>query len=186
LGTWSASWQLGERELARQEIKGISQSHFQKSMRVSSTRYVLQHEDGTVTLARSLIQGERRERIGPCFLVCSREAGMAGVSSLRVTAQVEGAGRSPLSWEQEVLITDGPVVIAPGTLNANEIAKVSAFDLTLQGKSLGLLPVRPAPSASFTSEGGFRESEEFIWTSAADAELDQRLSRLLEERFREN
>jgi hypothetical protein len=185
-GTWLASWRLGERELARQEVRGISLTQFHRSMRLSSARYVLQQDDGTVRLARALSDGEHRERIGPCFLVCSREAGMAGLCSLRVTAQVSGAVRSPLLWEQDVLVTDGPVIIAPGTLEAVELAQVHGFDLSLRGKSLGVLPIRPAPTATFTSEGGFREPEEFSWTSAADAELDQRLSRLLEERFRAN
>ncbi len=184
LGTWSASWLLADRELARQEVKGISLRHFQRSLRVSGTRFVTQGPGGAVSLARTLPPPEQRGRIGPCFLVCSREAGMAGLCTLRVAAQVSGAVRPPLMWEQEVLVTDGPILVAPGTLDAAELAQVHAFDLSMQGRSLSLLPLKPAPSATFTSEGGFRPPDEFAWTSAADEELDQRLSRLLEERFR--
>jgi hypothetical protein len=184
LGTWSASWLLGERELAREEARGISLRQFQKSLRVMGTRYVLQGSSGAVTLARTLPPPERRERVGPCFLVCSREAGMAGLCSLRVAAVVPGAVTPPGLWEQDVLITDGPALLAPGTLEGAELAQVQAFDLTLQGRSLSVLALTPAPSATFTSEGGFHAPSEFAWTSAADDELDQRLSRLLEERFR--
>ncbi len=184
LGTWTASWLLAERELARQEVKGISLRHFQRSLRVSGTRYVLQGPNGAVSLARTLPPPEQRGRVGPCFLVCSREAGMAGVCTLRVAALVSGAVRPPLLWEQEVLVSDGPILVAPGTLEAAELAQVHAFDLTMQGRSLSQLPLTPAPAATFTSEGGFRAPGEFTWSSAADDELDRRLSQLLEERFR--
>ena len=110
---------------------------------------------------------------------------MAGLCGLRVEAQVSGAGRSPLLWEQEILLTDGPTVVAPGTLEPAEREQVHAFELTHAGRPLSLLPLQPAPSARFTSEGGFKPPPAFTWTSAADEELDQRLSRLLEERFRQ-
>jgi hypothetical protein len=185
LGTWTASWLLGDRELARQEVKGISQRQFQKSLRVSGTRYVLQAPDGSVSLARTLPAFDKRSRLGPCFLLCSREAGMAGECALRVAAQVSGAVRSPLLWEQNVLITDGPAIVAPGTLESAELEQVQGFELTHAGRTLSLLPLKPAPAARFTTEGGFQPPPEFAWTSTADEELDQRLRRLLEERFRQ-
>jgi hypothetical protein len=184
LGTWTATWLLGDRELARQEVKGISLRHFQRSVRVSGTRFVLQAVDGTVSLGRKPPPPEQRMRVGPCFLVCSREAGMAGVCTLRVAALVSGAIQPPLLWEQEIIVSDGPILIAPGTLEAAELAQVHAFELSMHGRSLSVLALTPAPSATFTSEGGFRPPSDFTWTSAADDELDQRLSRLLEERFR--
>ncbi len=183
LGVWSATWTLAERELARQEVRGISLRQFHKSLRVSATRYVLVNPDGAVTVVRSLpTEGDRR-RVGPCFLVCSREAGMAGLCSLRVATQVTGSG-PPTAWEQEVLITDGPVVVAPGTIEPAALEKAQTFDLVLQGKVMSTLPLRPAPSAKFTTEGGFEPAAEFAWNSATDDELDQRLGRLLEDRFR--
>jgi hypothetical protein len=165
-------------------VRGISRHQFQKSLRVIGTRFVFQAADGAVTLARTMPQGDRPHRIGPCYFVSSREAGMAGLCPLRVTAQVAGAVRPPLLWEQDVLVTDGPTIVAPGTLDATDLEQATAFDLSLRGKSMSLLPMRPAPSASFNSEGGFAPPQEFTWTSAADEELDQRLERLLEDRFR--
>jgi hypothetical protein len=41
------------------------------------------------------------------------------------------------------------------------------------------LPLTPVPTASFTSEGGFRPVEDFAWSSAADEQLNERLGRLL-------
>lgn len=185
-GLTTALWRLGDRELARQEVRGITLRAFQRSLRVLGTRYVQQRADGSVTLTRTLPTGERRGRIGPCFLLCSRESGMAGVCSFQVVAQVVGAVQPPLLLEQDVLVSDGPVIVAPGTLDAAESDQVMAFALMHQGRALAQLAMRPPPSATFTSEGGFRPPPEFAWSSAAEDELDQRLNRLLEERFRQS
>src|SRR5262249_23273972 len=40
LGTWVATWLLGDRALATQRVRGISQRHFQRSLRISDTRFV--------------------------------------------------------------------------------------------------------------------------------------------------
>jgi hypothetical protein len=185
-GLSTVTWLLGDRELARQEVRSVTLRQFQRSLRVSATRFIQQAEDGSVRVARHLCRGEQQGRNGPCFLLCSRLAGMAGLCSLRVTARVAGAVASPLLWEQEALITDGPTVIAPGTLDAAELSQVEGFELSFQGRTLCRLPLSPAPTALFTSEGGFRPPTTFDWSSAADDELDQRLGRLLEERFRQN
>lgn len=185
VGVWTAVWMLGESVLARQEVRGISVRQFYKSLRVSGTRFVCQAEDGTVRLVRSLKEEDRGgARVGPCFLVCSREAGMAGLCSLQVAATVVGAVQPPLLWDQDVVVSDGPTVVAPGTLAAAELEQVSGFELRLQGKTLSLLPLAPAPRARFNAEGGFVAPPDFTWTSVAEDELDQRLSKLLEERFR--
>jgi hypothetical protein len=94
---------------------------------------------------------------------------------------VPGAVRSPLLLEQEVLVSDGPAVVAPGTLDAADLAGVSGFDLSVGGVSLGQLPLRPMPVASFTSEGGFAPPEEYTWSAAAEEEMNERLGRLLQE-----
>lgn len=109
---------------------------------------------------------------------------MAGLCSLQVAATVEGAVQPPLLWDQDVVVSDGPTVVAPGTLAAAELEQVSGFELRLQGKTLSLLPLAPAPRARFNAEGGFVAPPDFTWTSVAEDELDQRLSKLLEERFR--
>jgi hypothetical protein len=185
LGAWTATWLLGERVLASQRIRGISQQHFQRSLRVSDTRFVLQATDGSVTLSRQLPSADKRGRVGPCFLVSSSEAGMAGLCPLRVTAQVPGAVQPPLLLEQEVLVTDGPTMVAPGTLEAADLEQVTGFDLSLKGRSLCLLPLCPAPAAVFNAEGAFKPPPDYTWSLAADEELNERLSRLLEERFKQ-
>jgi hypothetical protein len=129
-------------------------------------------------LARTIDGREDVTRLGPCFLVASREAGMAGLCSVQVRAQVPGSVTPPLLLEQDVLISDGPTVVAPGTLDAADLEQVQGFELSVKGQSLGVLPLQPAPAAIFTSEGGFHTSPEFAWSQAADRELSQRLDRL--------
>jgi hypothetical protein len=178
LGAWTATWLLGDRPLASQRIRGISQSQFRRSLRLSDTRFVVQAVDATVRLTRQAPAAEGGVRVGPCFLVSSAELGMAGLCRLRVAAQVSGALAPPLLLEQDVLITDGPAMVAPGTLDAVDLAQVTGFELTLKGRILGVLSLRPAPTATFTNEGGFRPPSEFNWSPAAEEEMTERLNRL--------
>jgi hypothetical protein len=99
-----------------------------------------------------------------------------------VAAQVPGAVQPPLLLEQEVLITDGPTMVAPGTLDAADLHQVSGFELSVRGRALGVLSLCPAPAASFTGEGGFKPPHEFTWSAAAEEEMTERLNRLLEGR----
>jgi hypothetical protein len=180
IGTWTANWLLGDRTLATQKVKAISQRTFQRSLRISDTRYVYESKKGEISLARHVPPLEDVARVGPCFLVCSREAGMAGLCHVRVHAQVTGTVQPPVLQEQEVLITDGPTMVAPGTLDTVDLVQVTAFEATVKGQSLGVLPLCPAPTATFTSEGGFKAPHDFAWSAAAEEELTDRLNRLLE------
>ncbi len=181
IGTWTATWMLGDRPLVTQRVKAISLRQFQKSLRVSDTRFVVQAgKGGAVSLQRQVPHLQGDDRLGPCFLVSSREPGMAGLCTLHVNAQVPGAVRTPILAEQEVLISDGPTVFAPGTLEAGELGQVSAFELRLKNQSLGLLSLCPAPAAAFTSEGSFKPPDDFAWTVAAEEELNERLGKLLD------
>jgi hypothetical protein len=180
MGTWRATWLLGGAPLASQRIRGISRRQFQRSLRISDTRFVVQGISKPVQLVRQMPATMPEQRIGPCFLVSSAEPGMAGLVTLRVAAQVTGAVQPPVLMEQEVLITDGPTVVAPGTLDTADLHQVSGFELTMGKRSLGLLPLSPAPSATFTSEGGYRPPSDYEWTAAAEEEMNERLNRLLD------
>jgi hypothetical protein len=182
LGAWVATWLLGDRALASQRVRGISQRHFQRSLRISDTRFVVQGKPGAMRLTRQVPPLESAKRVGPCFLVRSDEPGMAGQCRLQVTAQVPGAIKPPLLLEQDVLITDGPTMVAPGTLDAGDLGQVSGFELSIRGQALGVLSLCPAPTAVFNSEGGFKPPHEYTWSAAAEEEMNERLNRLLEGR----
>jgi hypothetical protein len=107
---------------------------------------------------------------------------MAGQCALQIVAQVAGAVQPPLLLEQEVLITDGPTMVAPGTLDVADLKQVSGFEIRNKSRVLGVLSLSPAPVASFTNEGGFKPPQDFTWSAAADEEMTERLNRLLEGR----
>jgi hypothetical protein len=177
IGTWRATWFLGDRPLATHPIRAISQSHFRRSLRVSDTRFVLQRDKQAVHLSRHVPPLTGIARVGPCFLVSSKEPGMAGLCELQVRTQVPGAIQQPLLVEEEVLITDGPTMFAPGTVVSGDLGQVTAFELRAKGKQLGTLSLAPAPAATFTNEGGFKSCHEF-----PEDELTDRLARLTDSR----
>jgi hypothetical protein len=180
IGVWTTTWLVGDHVLARQRIRGISQRHFHKSLRISDTRFIVQKTGSPLRLSVQPPALEETARIGPCFMVASNEPGMAGVCQLQVTAQVSGARHPPLLMEQQVRITDGPTVVAPGTLEVGELQQVTGFEVSVAGQSLGVLSLCPVPEATFTSEGGFRTPADYTWSAAAEEEMTERLNRLFE------
>jgi hypothetical protein len=180
ISPWQATWLLEDQPLATQRVRAISKRHFERSLRISETRFVVQTHKGEVTLTRQPPELKEVARLGPCFLVSSRELGMAGLCTLQTRAMIPDAVQPPLLLEQEVLITDGPTPFAPGTLDIADLKQVTGFELCLNGQSLGILPMTPAPAAQFTGEGGFKGSMDFAWSTAADDQLAERLSRLMD------
>jgi hypothetical protein len=179
LGYWSATWMVGDQVLGVQRVRAISQRMFHNSLRISDTRFVVVDKKQSVAVRRQLPAMNELSRLGPCFLVSSREAGMAAICTLQVHAQIPGGVQAPMLLEQEILITDGPAMFAPGTIDVSEFGQMSAFELRFQNRALGALPLSPVPSASFTNEGGFKAPTDFIWTPAADEELSERLQKLI-------
>jgi hypothetical protein len=182
IGEWTISWYAGDQLLVSQKARAISQKHFHRSLRIADTRFVVQSAKGVVKLTRQFVVADPTDRIGPCFLICSREPGMAGLCSIEVHAQVPGSVSAPTLLEQQVLVTDGPTMVAPGTIDSADLAQVNAFELGAKGQPIGILPLCPTPTATFTNEGGFKPPQNFIWSSAADDELNERLNRLIEGR----
>jgi hypothetical protein len=180
IGSWLVTWMVADRPLAVHRVRSISTRTFQRSLRVTDARFVLRWPKGNVTLGRQVPPNEKPSRVGPCFLVSSREPGMAGTCQLQVRAQVPGSVQPPLLMEAEALITDGPTAFAPGTLDVADIAQLAAFELSLKGQQLSILSLCPAPTASFTTEGGFKPPHDYAWSPAAEEELTDRLNRLLE------
>jgi hypothetical protein len=179
-GVWIATWLLGDRVLATQRVRAISEKLFQRSLRISDTRFVVQTAGGRLRLSRQPPVLDGGERVGPCFLVSSSHAGMAGLVRLGVTAQVPGTAPSPQLLQQEVLITDGPTMVAPGTLDPAQLAQAAGFELRVGNRALGSMSLCPAPAAAFTSEGGFKPPQDYRWTAAAEEEMTERLNRLFE------
>jgi hypothetical protein len=132
-----------------------------------------------VRVAKQPPAGADFARLGPCFLVASSEPGMAGVCRLHVHATVPGEARPALLMENDVLVTDGPAVFAPGLMDAADLARVSGFELKHKGRVLGVASLSPVPTAALTAEGGFKPPPDFGWSGAAEDELSDRLGRLM-------
>jgi hypothetical protein len=179
IGSWTATWKAADQVLAVQRVRAISLKTFLRSLRVSDTRFVVETKEG-VTLRRQIPPPGEAVRIGPCFLVSSREPGMAGMCTLRVHAQVPGAVSPPLLLEQSLLVTDGPTIFAPGTVDAADVQQVTTFELRQANELLGVLSLCPVPTANFTAEGGFKPPTDFAWTPTAEEELSERLSKLMD------
>lgn len=180
MGTWNVTWFLGDHVLASQRIRAISQRAFRDSLQLTDTRFVIQHEKTGVSVARQVPPTKGQARIGPCFLVSSGEPGMAGVCKFLIRAQGSDAREAPTEMEQEVLITDGPTPVAPGTLDWSALEHISGFELLVKRRSLGVLTLAPAPTAAFTAEGGFRQVQDYSWNAGAEEELTERLNRLID------
>jgi hypothetical protein len=98
---------------------------------------------------------------------------------MQVRGQLADGIQTPVLLEQELLVTEGPVPLVPGTLDMNEVASMTAFELRARSRLLGVLPLTPAPVAMFDTEGGVRAQPEYVWSSAAEDELEQRLAKLI-------
>lgn len=180
IGNWTLTWLLAETPLLTQRIKAISVGAFHRSLRVAGTRFVVQTAKEGVQLRRQVPPLEKHDRIGPCFLVASRELGMAGMCKLRVHAQLAASEFAPALLDQEILVTDGPTWFVPGTVPHGELGDASGFELRCNRNLLSTVSLSPAPVATFTCEGGFKPAEEFAWTPTAEEELNERLAKLLE------
>lgn len=179
MGEWTVSWMVGDRVLASGHIKAVSTRHFQRTLKIRDTRYVLQHAGGEIEATDQMPILSDVSRVGPCFFVSSTEKGMAGLCKVQLRAQVSGAFTPPLMLDEEILFTDAPTMIAPGTLDVGDLRQVVGFELSAAGKSLGVLMMRPAPTAHFNSEGGFKPIPDYIWSAAAEKEMQDRLGKLM-------
>ena len=142
IGAWTATWKVADQILASHRVRAISHKTFLRSLRVSDTRFVVETKSG-VTLRRQPPGPGDAIRVGPCFLVSSREPGMAGLCKLQVHAQIPGAIASPLLLEQALLVTDGPTIFAPGTVDATDLQQVTTFELRHKSELLGVLVALP-------------------------------------------
>jgi hypothetical protein len=152
---------------------------FLSQLKVSDMRFLVESPNGGRKLTNKLPKLTDKERVGPCFGVLSAVAGAAGLACVRVTALVGKTVRSPLLAKDQHLITDGPTLVLPGTLDAGDLEEIVGFEVRLGRKSLGTLLIRPAPQAHFDAEGSFQPVTGFPWDGRAEDELNERLSALL-------
>lgn len=178
VGEWSIVWRVGKEEVARRRIEIISSRRFDDSVRVLDSRFAVADKTGTVRVFRQPPSAGTVESLGPCFLVASSESGAAGICRLSLFAISSGEQVPRLLMTEETLVTDAPVMVAPGLVGMADLSRVGGFELRLNGRIIGTASLSPVPPAVLTAEGGFKPPPEFAWTAAAEDELLDRLKRL--------
>ena len=114
----------------------------------------------------------------PCFYVCSAEPGMAGLVPFTLRAMMSDV-LTTLAIEDNLLVTDGPTPVELGSVPAGQLEFIKHFTLAAGDTNLGNLPLLPAPKADFNAEGGFAPLDDFLWSPAAEEQLNERLGKLL-------
>jgi len=179
-GASEVRWGVAGQTLASKALRTISARAFQDSLYVLDSRYVFCDHAGNTGYSRYFVHQDGVTRLGPCFVIASREKGIAAVHPLQVRIQYKDPDALPAFLEQEVLITDGPSLFIPTTTTPEKMQQFSAFELYNKGEYLGLLSLCSRDVATFTSEGGFIAPEDSPWTSVAEEELADHLRRLME------
>lgn len=180
-GEWTISWMVGDKVLASHRVRAVSLKTLLDSLRVTDTRFVVEaQKTGGLYVRRHLPPLNEIRKAAPCFVVSSKEAGMAGIVHFQVVAQVPGAVQPPTACDQTILITDGPTLVSSSLLDADELAQVSVFELRHKNRVFGSLPLSPVPLATLTGEGGFKSPSDFLWNNIAEDELLERLTKLMD------
>jgi len=180
LGRYAVQWLAGGRVLAWRELLVLSQRQLLKQLFVTASYYVFKPlTGGTELLRQPPTQGVGW--LGPCFLLRSRLPGLAALVPLSVWVCFAD-GRAPeLLAAEDFLVTEGPCPFLAQLVATQELSQISAFELRLDHHTLARLSTVSAPVARFTGEGGFEPiTVDYPWSPAADAELADRLGKLLE------
>lgn len=177
-GAWWVTWLAGERVLATQRAHAIFAERFTVGVRVLETRFAVVDSVGTVRTTKIPPTIGGSSRIGPCFVLAGSEPGAAAICRLEVTGVSSAEPEPLLRREAEVIVTDAPTVLVPALFDADELCRVSGFELRLNGRLLGVASLRPVPAAALDGEGGFAPPPDFTWSAAAEDELADRLKRL--------
>jgi hypothetical protein len=178
IGTWYVAWMIAGRPLAVTMMRAISAAYFHRSLRSQDARFIVQPLRGAARPSRGLLADQAFKTAAPCFIISSRESGMAGRAALQILAHSQNALAPSVLWEDRMLITDGPMRIAPIVMDRTSLGSWSSFELRTSEDSIAVLSTSPIPSAVFTGEAGFRPPGDYAWSAAADDELNDRLNRL--------
>jgi hypothetical protein len=173
-------WVLRNQVLNHSYVRAVSRAALEQSLYVVDAYYVYHNPDGRLLSSHHLPAREGVHYLRPCFLIASREPGIAALCPLEVRMQFRDPSRPPVRLAQEVLVTDGPSRCLPCEgATVEDCHDIRSFELLNAGRVVGSLPVNPTPAAIFTGEGGFIPSEEYDWTPLTEEELVERLQRLM-------
>jgi len=178
-GTSSVRWILGDRLLGHAEVCVISPATFQPSLYLAEGRFLSQGRQGAALFRHHPLADDDTNGLRPCFVIASRQPGVAALCALDVRVQFCDPNSRPVLANQDMLVTDKPSLFVPDLTAVADFRQVRTFELLSKGQLLGVLPLRPTPAAAFTSEGGFRSAGDFDWTPFSEEELFDRLEKLM-------
>jgi hypothetical protein len=186
LGAYEITWWLASRRLHMQRLRVVSKTALRRSLRISRASFMLEFSDGTSNLVRALpeqngtLSLDGVDRVTPVFYVTSSEAGIAALADFTLRALV-GDLITTMKIHNADLVTDGVQPIVLGSVAAEDLPNIRHFTLASGDKVLGNLPLVAAPRADLTAEGGFAPEDDYLWSPAAEEQLQDRLGKLLDE-----
>ncbi len=185
MGDYRVSWQLDTHRLHECFLRVISKKKYMRSLRVSATRFVVKLESGEMRRLRWLPTCDGEPNLdgiveaAPCFFISSSELAIAGWTRVTLGMVDVHGETSPNGSSQDLVITDGATPFMPVTLTSRELRSIKHFTLATELGTIGTLPLVPAPTAQFNAEGAFEGNQEFLWSAAADEQLNEKLDHLL-------
>jgi len=179
LGDHWAYWNADHRSFHVKHLSVVSKKEFLGSLRITATRFIVERAGAKMEVVRWLPANLTGIiRVAPCFYVRSSIAGVAGLAKL-ILRSIRSDGSSG-EWEGgDTLVTDGPSPFVPIIVNATELASLKHFTLESAAGKLGNLPLVAAPTADVAAEGGMAPLDEFVWSAAAEEQLNNMLGKLL-------
>ncbi|MCS7015420.1 MAG: hypothetical protein RMJ19_02830 [Gemmatales bacterium] len=183
LSVWHVEWRLlhnTTKSCSQLEVLPMRSLH--RRLQLLDAHFIWYDDKTTVVrMDKRLPKQIGAGRVGPCFLLCTKEPGLAFLANVEVYATCRDGMKPRLLAQQEILITDSPAPYVPGTISVNDLPQIVAFELRCDGHLIGHLPLCPVPTARINGEGAFQGApEDLPWSPALDEELRERLNRLLE------
>ena len=185
MGEYFVSWRLDTHRLHEDRLRVVSKKIFLRSLRISATRFVVKLESGEMRRLRWLPIRDGEPNLdgiaeaAPCFFISSGERAIAGWTPLTLGIVDAHGTATPNARSEDLVITDGATPFMPITVTKRELQSIQHFTLATELGVIGTLPLVPAPTAQFNAEGGFAGNQEFLWTAAADEQLNEKLDQLL-------
>lgn len=179
---WTMEWRLLHEPRGSCEWEVSSMRSLHRQIELVEAYFVWQDDKSNrVRCERRLPEQLPPGRLGPCFVLRSREAGLGFLARVDVFATFrDGCGPVQLASE-EILISDAPNPYMPGTIAVSDRHQLAAFELRSGGYTIGYLPISPVPCAKINGEGAFQAPpEDLTWSPAFDEELKERLNRLMD------
>ena len=154
-GAWSVTWRVGDRELAAQRVRGDLGAAVRGSRCGSPTRGswspTRTARCGVAAAAAGAGEAARGRAVLPGG---ESRAGDGGrVPARRSTRRSRGSRRPPLLMEQDVLVTDGPTVFAPGTARRGRPGAGERVRAAAQGAGAGAASLQPGADGGADRRG---------------------------------